>query len=35
MLDTHPHPVNKWVVIAGLLGGGIIGGVIAYFLQLA
>jgi hypothetical protein len=35
MLDTYPQPVKIWVVIAGLLGGGIIGGVIAYLLQLA
>jgi hypothetical protein len=34
MPDTYAQPVKIWVVIASLLGGGIIGGAIAYFLQL-
>jgi hypothetical protein len=34
MPDTYAQPVKIWVVIASLLGGGIIGGAIAYLLQL-
>jgi hypothetical protein len=33
--DMYARSTEIWAVIAGLLGGGLIGGAIVYFIQMA